>query len=152
MEVIFQCEKLKKDKGGKRSFTQAASKIMTPRFLRGGTRRGRGHEFVSRSIYGPFWFGEGTTPPPPSLNQPSQIRRRILTGTSLPFLLPCTWNGVNGPLSLPEIGWQALPNHRDHLRFPRLGRATTRREERRDVHERASHETDRRENRIDVSN
>lgn len=119
---------------------------MTPRFLRGGTRRGRGgHEFVSRSIYRPFWFGEGTTPPPPSLNQPSQIRRRILTGTSLPFLLPCTWNGVNGPLSLPEIGWQALPNHRDHLRFPRLGRATTRREERRDVHERASHETDRRE-------
>lgn len=52
------------------------SEIMTPRFLRGGTRWGRGgHEFVSRSIYPPLPTRRGYNAERPS----SQIRRRILT-------------------------------------------------------------------------
>lgn len=116
------------------------SEIMTPRFLRGGTRWGRGgHEFVSRSIYPcrPFRLGEGTT------------RRGLLPKLGAEFSPGRHLAALSAPVHVERsqrpviVAWDrvagiAQPPRPPTLPTPRPSNNETRGEE--DVHERASHE------------
>lgn len=105
---------------------------------------------LSRSIYGPPPSRLGYKergPNLPKLGAEFSPGRRHLAALSAPVHVERSQRPVIA--AWDRAGRQALPN-RDHLRFPRLGRATTRREE--DVHERASHEQIDERERIDLSN